>query len=203
VNFQGVVQDIATVANVLNVFILGIGYFLMVRLYRKWVRQSQEVHAAGGRPQVVVSADYSRLPGVSLVVRNFGKAPAKDVTFEFSAPVEDSSGLVISDLPYLRKGLDFMEPDGRLARPWDHLPDLVAMMRQRGLEDGITVTTRYRDLAGESYESEWKLEPLRFENSGLERSRDMSDLVRAVEGLSSDLQPRKDARRGAASARGG
>jgi hypothetical protein len=203
VDLQSIFQDVATVANILNVFILGIGYFLMVRLYRKWVRQSQEVHAAGGRPQVVVSADYSRLPGVSLVVRNFGKAPAKDVTFEFSAPVEDSSGLVISDLPYFRKGLDFMEPEGRLARPWDHLPDLVAMMRKRGLEDGITVTTRYRDLAGESYESEWKLDPLRFENCGLERSRDLGDLVSAVEGLSSDHQPRTGGRRGAPSTRGG
>jgi hypothetical protein len=49
------------------------------------------------------------------------------------------------------------------------------------LEDGLQVTTRYKDLAGESYESEWTLDPLLFEGSVIETSKGMNDLVGAVD----------------------
>lgn len=48
------------------------------------------------------------------------------------------------------------------------------------------MTTRYKDLAGESYETEWILNPLRFEGSGIENSKDMTDLVDTVENISED-----------------
>ncbi len=68
---------------------LGVGYYFLIKLYREWVGQRRAEHVAGGRPQVVVTADYSHLPEIHVVVRNFAQAPAKDITFDFSAPVED------------------------------------------------------------------------------------------------------------------
>lgn len=44
---------------------------------------------------------------------------------------------------------------------------------------GITVITRYKDLAGKSYESEWTLDPFAFKDSGIENSKSMNDLVGA------------------------
>ncbi len=193
-NLQSIIQAVASVANVLSVIVLAMGYYFMVKLYREWLRQREETRTAGGRPLVIVAADYDHVPEVNLVVRNFTQAPAKDVSFEFSAPVEDLRGLILSDLPYLKAGLPFLEPGGKVSRYWDSLPDLAQMLREKGLEDGITVTTRYKDLAGESYKTEWTLNPLLFAGSGLENFRGMNDLVGAVEKIPQDATENGDAR---------
>ena len=180
-------QDLASIASVLNVAVLGVGYYFLIKLYREWVGQRREVHAAGGRPQVVVTADYSHLPEIYVVVRNFAQAPAKDVTFKFSAPIEDSAGRVISDFPYFQRGLHFLEPDGWIGCYWDLSSSLTPLLREKGLEDGIRVTTRYKDLAGESYESEWTIDPLLFEGARIEQSKGMNDLVCAVQRISEGI----------------
>jgi hypothetical protein len=176
VSLQSLIQEAASVANVFSVLVLAVGYYFMVKLYREWVHMSRESRAAGGRPQA------------DAVVRNFTKAPAKEVAFEFSAPVESPEGTVLYELPYFEKGLPFLEPDGKIGRPWGSLPDLASMLREKGIEDGIRVKTSYKDLAGESYESEWTLNPLLFEGSGIENSRSMTDLVDVVEKISGTLR---------------
>ena len=135
-SIQTIIQEAGSIANVLNVVVIGVGYYFLIKLYSEWIRQNQELRVAGGRPMVVVNADYSHLPRVSVVVRNFAKAPAKEISFDFSVPLEDSSGFVISDLPYLKKGLPFLEPKGEISRYWDSLPDLASLLREKGLEDG-------------------------------------------------------------------
>ena len=155
----------------------------MVRLYREWLRQREEARTAGGRPLVVVVTGYDRLPDVDLVVRNFTQAPAKEVSFEFSAPVEDPDGTILSELPYLKEGLPFLVPGASIIRPWGHLRDLAPLLREKGLEAGIGVTVRYKDLAGKRYESEWRLHPLLFEGAGIENSKGVDDLVDAVQGV--------------------
>ncbi len=82
-SLQSILQDLASVASLLNVAVLGVGYYFLIKLYREWVSQRREEHVVGGRPQVVVTADYSHLPEIHVVVRNFARAPAKDVTFDF------------------------------------------------------------------------------------------------------------------------
>ena len=74
-SIQSIIQELGPIANVLNVVVIGIGYYFLVKLYREWLRQSQESRVAGGRPMVVVNADYSHLPGISVVVRNYAISP--------------------------------------------------------------------------------------------------------------------------------
>ncbi len=179
-DLQNMLHDVAMLANAISVLVLAVGYYFMIKLYRKWLRQSRESRIAGGRPMVVVNTDYSHLPEVSIVVRNFNKAPAKEVSFEFSAPVADAGGSVLSEPPYLKKGLPFLEPEGEITRFWGRLPDLAPVLRERGLEGGIEVTTRYKDLAGESYSTDWTLDPLLFEDSGIGNQKGMNDLVDSV-----------------------
>ncbi len=194
-SIQTITQEAASIANALSVVVIGVGYYFLIKLYREWIRQNRESRVAGGRPTVVVNADYSRLPRVSVVVRNFAEAPAKEISFDFSTPLEDSSGFVISDLPYLKKGLPFLEPKGEISRYWDSLPDLALVLREKGLEDSIKVTTRYKDLAGESYESEWKLDPLLFEGGQVENQKGMNDLVKAVEKIPGGVTEQNGRRR--------
>ncbi len=195
-SMQSIIQDVASIANALSVVVLGVGYYFLIKLYREWLRQTEERRIAGGRPQVVVSANYTHLPDVNIMVRNFNSAPAKEISFEFSAPIEDSNGFAISDLPFFGKGLDFLEPNGEISLFWDSLPNLAPVLRRNGLEDGIRVTTRYKDLAGESYESEWTINPLLFEVGRIETRKGMNDLVAAVERIPTAAVSRDEPRNG-------
>jgi hypothetical protein len=121
-----------------------------------------------------------------VVVRNFTEAPAKDITFDFSAPVESSDGYVLSDLPYFKDGLPFLAPQGQITCYWDSMPSLASLLKEKGLKDGIAVSTRYKDLAGESYQTQWRLNPLLYEGARIQDSKDMNDLVNAVEKISDD-----------------
>jgi hypothetical protein len=42
------------------------------------------------------------------MVRNMLGGPAKDITFEFSAPIESSSGYCITDMSIFENGLAFL-----------------------------------------------------------------------------------------------
>ena len=194
-DMQSTLREVASVAQALNVFVLGVGYFFLVKLYREWFHERERERTAGGRPQVVVALDHSHLPEVSVLVRNFTEAPAKEITFDFSAPVESPDGFVLSDLPYFEKGLPFLEPEGEISCFWGSLQSLVPLLKEKGLEDGIRVTTRYKDLAGESYETEFNLNPLLFEGARIERYKGMNDLVDAVGKISGDDVERDGRRR--------
>lgn len=69
---------------------------------------------------------------------------------------------------------------------WDDMHNLIPHMRQRGLTEGIDVTTRYQDLAGEYYETTWKLNPFIYSDTRWVYHRGIADLVEAVEKLSGD-----------------
>ena len=176
----------APVAQIVSAVAVALGYLLLIKNQRKMIRERREVHTAGGRPLVVVTADHSHLPEMYVVVQNFTEAPAKDITFEFSAPIESSDGHVLSDLPYFKDGLPFLAPQGQITCYWDSMPSLVSLLKEKGLKDGIAVTTRYKDLAEESYQTQWKLNPLLYEGARIQDSKGMNDLVNAVEKISKE-----------------
>ncbi len=96
------------------------------------------------------------------------------------APVERSDGTVISELAYFKDGLDFLAPGKEITLHWDHLDTLLPFLREEGLEGGIMVTTRYKDLAGRSYETAWNLDPSIYRDGNYVHYRGMGDLVDAT-----------------------
>jgi hypothetical protein len=110
-----IIQIAQGVSNIFSVIVIALGYYALVRVTRKSVEEMRTQRLAGGRPTVIVADNYQNLPEIDIVIRNMVGGPAKDITFEFSAPVEDSSGYVISDLPIFKNGLDFLAPNGELA----------------------------------------------------------------------------------------
>ena len=85
-----------------------------------------------GRPMVRVHTGTERLPDLQLVVENVGSGPAKDVSFEFSAPLEASDDSVLSELPLFERGLPSLPPGTRIDFPWDDLDHLLPHLRQKG-----------------------------------------------------------------------
>src|SRR3954467_12953922 len=125
VEITTIIQIAQGVSNVFSVIVIALGYYAMVRVNRKSVEEMQAQRLAGGRPMVIVDDNYQNLPEIDIVIRNMVGGPATDITFEFSAPVGDSSGYCISDLDIFKNGLAFLSPNSEIGLYWDHLDSLL------------------------------------------------------------------------------
>jgi hypothetical protein len=144
-------------------------------------RQARKARDDQDRPQIIVDADYTGRFTTNIVVRNIGRGMAKNITFEFSAPIQTTSGADITELPYLKHGLNFMAPQTDIAAVWDSYQNVVQNLRDKGLTEGITITAKYEDRNGESYETEWTINPLLLEGSGYFDYKGYEDQVQAIE----------------------
>jgi len=170
-------MDIAAIAQILSslaTFVVAAGILYQGREARK-ARNDED------RPQIIVDADYTGRFTTNIVVRNIGHGMAKNITFEFSAPIETTSGEDITELPYFKHGINFMAPQTDLPSVWDSYQNVVKNLRDKGLMEGITITSKYEDRQGEAYETEWTINPLLLEGSGYSEYKGYEDQVQAVE----------------------
>ncbi len=184
-------MDATTIAQIANPFIqtvfiviIGLGYYFTIRTLRGQVQEAFQERTTGGRPLIIVTEDYENLPTVNLIVQNVGPGPAKDITFQFSSPVESSDGYVLSDLAFFEEGITSLAPGGRIVCYWDELGNLQSMFQEGRLERGITVTVEYQDITGGSYSHNWEIDPLLYQGLRTIGYRDVSDLVDIVERIS-------------------
>ena len=170
-------MDLATAAQLLSstaTLIVAAGILYQGREARK-ARNDED------RPQIIVDADYTGRFTTNIVVRNIGHGMAKNITFEFSAPIETTSGEDITDLPYFKHGINFMAPQTDIPSVWDSYQNVVQNLRDKGLTEGITITSRYEDRQGEAYETQWTINPLLLEGSGYSEYKGYEDEVQALE----------------------
>ncbi len=178
-----IAQIVTAITTIFYSAVFAIGYYLMIKGNRQTLREMREERLSGGRPQVVIEAGLLNLPVVELVVRNLSGGAAKDITFDLSGPIEDSSGFVLSDLRYLREGIPLLGSGEKIRCVWDHIDRLTPYLQEKGLRDGIAARVSYKDLAGEAYITEWRINPLLY----AELRRDYSQLPQG----SPDLSPEK------------
>lgn len=191
-NISEMAQVGSAVTNLLFVIVIAVGYFLMIRLYRQMVKVydrmthlMEEQSISMGRPLVVVYEDPEKLPEINLIIQNIGPGPAKDISFEFSAPIQSSDGFVLSDLPIFQEGTTSLAPGTKITCYWDNLENLLPKFRSdEGVAEHIEVTTRYKDLAEASYETKWDIHPSVYKGIRNLDHKNMTDLVEAVEGIS-------------------
>ncbi len=162
------------IASAVGTLILAVAVWLQIREARKQVAATRETveemresRRAQERPQVIVDTDHSNPPFVFVVVRNIGKGPAKNISFEFSNDMESPESanphsLVkpVNKQPYFERGIDYLAPGAEIPCLWGSMINLAQFLRDRGLQDGITVTSRYASLDDEVYETEWTVNPL-------------------------------------------
>ena len=169
--------DLATIAQVVSAFgtvgltvLFGFQlrvFYRQVLVNRDTLQEMRESRTAHERPHVLVTAEYRHGTLVEVVVSNIGRGAAENITFEFSAPIEssvsyrrDSEVVPLSELPHFRDGLNYLAPGAEIATVWDSHANLVPLLRDMGLQQGITVTSRYASLTGEPYETLWTINPL-------------------------------------------
>jgi hypothetical protein len=170
-------MDIAVLAQVLSslaTFVVAAGILYQGREARR-ARNDED------RPQIIVDADYTGRFTTNIVVRNIGHGTAKNITFAFSAPLESTSGYDITELPYFQNGINFMAPRTDLPAVWDSYQNVVRNLREKGLTEGITITSYYEDRQGESYETAWTINPLLLEGSGYSDYKGYEDEVQALQ----------------------
>jgi hypothetical protein len=184
-------QVVTSVTNLLFVIVLAGGYYFTWRVSQTTLEEMRAQRTAMGRPLVIVQEDYESLPELDVAIRNVSEGAARDIEFDFSVPIESSNGFVVSDLPYFKYGLDFLPPNGEITCYWDELDSLLPFLESQDLQNGIHVTVRYKDLTGDSYQSQWRLNPFLYKDTRLVRRKGMGDLVNAVErlALSKDGRP--------------
>jgi hypothetical protein len=176
-------QIINSVTNLLFVIVLAAGYCFTWRVSQSTLGEMRAQRTAMGRPLVIVQEDYESLPELDVAMRNVSEGAARDIEFEFSVPIKSSNGFVVSDLPYFKYGLDFLPPHGEITCYWDELDSLLSFLESKDLRNGIHVTVRYKDLTGDSYQSQWRLNPFLYKDTRLVRRKGMGDLVNTVERL--------------------
>ena len=174
-------QVVTSVTNLLFVVVLAVGYYFTWRVSQTTLQEMRSQRTAMGRPLVIVQEDYESLPELDVAIRNVSEGAARDIQFQFSAPIESSNGFVVSDLPYFKYGLDFLPPQGEITCYWDELDSLLPYLESKNLQNGIHVTVKYRDLSGALYQSQWRLNPFLYKDTRLVRRKGMGDLVNAVE----------------------
>src|SRR5215207_7895538 len=192
-------MDATAIAQIANPFIqtvfivvMGLGYFFTIRNLRSQVQEMNQARTTGGRPLIIVTEDYENLPTVHLAVQNVGHGPAKNITFEFSSPVESSDGFVLSDLAFFEEGITSLAPGGRIVCYWDELGNLQPMYQEGGrLDRGITVTVSYQDITGGSYSHDWEIDPMLYQGLRTIGHRGVSDLVDIVERIAEEGVGRK------------
>jgi hypothetical protein len=189
-------MDIAVLAQLLS----SLGTLVVAAGILYQGRQARNARNDQDRPQIIVDADYTGRFTTNIVVRNIGHGVAKNITFGFSAPLESTSGQDITELPYLRHGINFMAPQTDLPAVWDSYQNVVKNLRDKGLTDGITITSYYEDRQGERYETEWTINPLLLEGSGYsdykgyeDEVQALQDQARAMERISEALEELKEA----------
>src|SRR5918997_4594505 len=182
-----------TLAQVANPFIqtvfiviIGLGYYFTIKTLRGQVQEAHQARTTGGRPLIIVSEDYENLPTINLIVQNVGYGPAKNITFQFSSPVESSDGYVLSDLTFFEEGITSLAPGGRIVCYWDELGNLQSMSQEGRLERGITVTVNYQDITGGSFSHNWEIDPLLYQGLRTIGHRDVSDLIEIMEKISEE-----------------
>jgi hypothetical protein len=163
-----VLQVISTVAQTLSPLLYAafiVVIWFQLRAARASVREVRQEFLAGGRPVVAVHDEYDHgTRALSLAVENVGQGPAKNISFEFSRPIESSDGVVISGLPVFSIGLTSLSPGARITCWWDHLDDQMTFLRKNGLEgEDFQVTVHYTDLPGEHYWNTWDVQPAIYE----------------------------------------
>jgi hypothetical protein len=93
----------------------------------------------------------------------------------------------VNEQDYFERGLDFLAPGAELSTLWGSMPTLAPFLREKGLEDGVTVTSRYRSLTGESYESVWNVNPLLVANRISTPAKTLKHVVESLDEISSKL----------------
>jgi hypothetical protein len=182
-------MDLVTISQIANpilqtifIAVIGLGYYFTVRATRATVAEMRAEHTAGGgRPLITVSEDYANLPNINLIVQNVGEGPAKDISFEFSAPVKSSDGLVLSELPFFEEGLNSLAPGAKIGCYWDTLDNLLPLIKEGKIASDITVTVRYKDLNLNPLEHEWEINPRIYEGIRNVDYSGMTDMVDTLE----------------------
>jgi hypothetical protein len=191
-------QVAAPILQTVFIVVIGLGYYYSIRATQTMVMEMREEHTAGGgRPLITVSEDYANLPDMSIIVQNVGLGPAKDITFEFSAPVQSSDGSILSELPFFREGLTSLAPGAKIGCYWDTLDNLMPLIKEGKIASDITVTVGYKDLNLKPLEHEWDINPRLYEGIRNVDYSGMTDLVDVVNKISEEGIGKSKAKQGA------
>lgn len=183
-----------------------VGTFVLAALALSQVREMKATRLAQETPQIIVDLDQSNPPFVYVVVRNIGQGSAKDISFEFSDPMEIPEGernpfvIPVNEQGYFKKGIPYLAPGAEIRTFWGSMITLGDFLEEQGLEDGVTITSRYQSLSDrphdEPHVTEWTVNPLLLSDRISTDEVGIKQVVEALDAISRDLRAVVDGVRG-------
>lgn len=127
---------------------------------RRQVTAANDVREATERPFVVIELGWTVIPILELVVTNYGKSLAREVTFEFAPPLSSHVVDDIDTLELFTRGIPSLAPGASMRTIFDSMID----RKPEQHPDVIDVTLRYRGEGDRTY-----AEPIRLDLGILRR----------------------------------
>jgi hypothetical protein len=193
-DFVSLAQAVNPLIQTVFIVVIGLGYYYTTKAIRSQVDEMARETTTGGRPLIIVSEDYENLPTINFIIQNVGPGPAKNINFHFSSPIESSDGFVLSELTIIREGITWLAPGARIVCYWDELENLQPLLQEGRLERNATVTVEYQDIGGSAYSHDWEIDPALYEDLRTQGSKNMNDLVEAVEHVAEQIEENGDRR---------
>lgn len=147
---------------------------------RRMVEEMDQARLEQDMPHVVVEDEYGADNMVDLVVRNLGTGAARNIEFTFSEAIKNSRDGNVSDVGYLKNGMEFLAPGAVVRCFWDMSFNLMSVMQQRESGGGVEIVTSYDSTHGHQYSTISKIDPLRFEGQTTIRHYGMHELSKSV-----------------------
>ena len=184
----GVIEYIAAYPMEIATFILAICTFLAVLAAMKANKIAKQTLDSMYKPNIYVVVEPSDSRGTlffDIVIRNFGNAPATDVTFTLSQPIPSSQlegDGIISNGPLIT-GIHFLPQGGERKIIWGTYYSL-----EKKLQTEITITCSYKDVQGKAMpETQSILDIESFRSGGLEEPP-LSILATEVKNMNKTLK---------------
>lgn len=83
--------------------------------------------------------------------------------------------------------MDFLAPGAEISNFWGSMRTLPRFLEGKGLDEGITITSRYKSLEGRSHESRVTVNPLLVRNRLSTSEKGIEDIVEAAEHIANGL----------------
>ena len=95
-DFVSIAQIVSAIGSVTLAILFGVQqrvFSRQVTVNSDTLQEMRESRITQERPQIIVTVEYRHGTLVEVVIRNIGRGGAKDITFDFSAPLESSMSI--------------------------------------------------------------------------------------------------------------
>lgn len=175
--FHSELADIATIIGLLFAFS---GVIVAYFEYRNNRNAKQEAE----RPYIFIDLDTSVFNICTLVLKNIGTSPAKDIKILFTPNIELRKDQLINDLGIF-KHLSFLSPNRDISF-------FLGTFMEDKIKQKFEIALEYKDLKGKKYTEKQTLNPSEYLGLSHVNKKDLNDVAKYLEEIKKSIKSMSD-----------